>query len=261
MNTLNLATLLALTRPLAVVDVETTGLSPENDRIVSIAITMHYPDRVPLAWVAVVNPLVPIPASATAIHGITDEMVKDARPFKAISAGIGRLVNLDFLGFNVPFDLKFIKAEMKRCGQSWDYDDAYLIDAQRIYQRFHPRDLSAAYREYVDPKGLDGAHQSDVDVSMTEQVFAGQLHTHQLPRTVAELYASCADPNNVDREGKIVWRDGVACLSFGKWSGTNLKLVDRSYLDWILTSDFPRDAKAIIRCALNGTYPTQQETT
>ncbi len=74
---------LNLRRPLAFVDLETTGTSPASDRIVEIAILKVQPDGTEDFRRKRVNPGVPIPAEATAIHGITDADVADEPPFQA----------------------------------------------------------------------------------------------------------------------------------------------------------------------------------
>jgi DNA polymerase-3 subunit epsilon len=258
---MNLATVLTLTRPIAVCDLESTGVSPEQDRIVQIAITIHYPDKDPVPWTALVNPGVPIPADATAVHHITDAMVADAHPFKVMAGKLSKvLTTIDYAGFNVTFDLKMLRAEMLRSGVTWTYEGASIIDAHRIYQILDPRDLTSAYEKYVGRKRSD-AHDAGVDVRDTEAVLVGQLAAApHLPRTVAELAALCwpRPADAVDQAGKIVWRAGVACIGFGKkYNGIALKNVDKGYFKWMLAGDFPADTKRICEDALSGVYPTR----
>src|SRR5262245_53198942 len=63
---------LCLVRPVAVIDCETTGTSPKSDRIIEVAALKFFPSGERVRFVRRVNPLVPIPAAATAVHGITD---------------------------------------------------------------------------------------------------------------------------------------------------------------------------------------------
>ena len=66
-------------RRFAVIDVETTGFSPVADRVVEFACVIVQDRRIEYTWSTLVNPLRPIPRYATAVHGITDEHVANAR--------------------------------------------------------------------------------------------------------------------------------------------------------------------------------------
>ena len=72
---------LKLDRPLAVLDLETTGTAPEIDRIIEIAILLVYPDGKEIEYCRRVNPEIAIPPEATNVHGIRDEDVKNQPPF------------------------------------------------------------------------------------------------------------------------------------------------------------------------------------
>ena len=67
---------LLLARPIAFIDLETTGVNLSTDRIVEIAMIKILPDGTRQIKRKLINPQMPIPAVTTAIHGITDEMVK-----------------------------------------------------------------------------------------------------------------------------------------------------------------------------------------
>ena len=258
---MNLATVLHLERPLAVLDVETTGLNPEQDRIVQIAITIHYPHKDPIPWCGYVNPTIPIPPESTAVHHITDAMVKDAPTFRTMAPKLAKaLSGIDFAGYYVHFDLKTIYAEMKRAGQLWEYESAAIIDAHRIFQILDPRDLTSAHVKFCGSK-FEGAHGAAADVSATEAVLAGQLESHaEIPRDVKALGAYCfpKNPNALDGSGKFAWKNGEAIVAFGKkFNGTPLRLVDKNYLQWMIANDFPADTKLIAAEAIEGRYPTK----
>ncbi|MBP6358588.1 MAG: 3'-5' exonuclease, partial [Sediminibacterium sp.] len=92
---------LQLTRPIAFIDLETTGVTVSTDRIVEIAIVKISPDGSKVVKRKLVNPLMPIPAGASAVHGISDEMVKDAPTFKQIANEVKQfLENCDLGGYN-----------------------------------------------------------------------------------------------------------------------------------------------------------------
>ena len=75
---------LTLTRPIVFFDLETTGIDVQKDRIVQISLIKIYPDKREEVLTYLINPGMPIPAGATAIHGITNEDVKDMPNFKCI---------------------------------------------------------------------------------------------------------------------------------------------------------------------------------
>lgn len=254
--------ILQLERALAVIDLETTGLNPEADRIVQIAVTIHYPNKDSKAWSSLINPEVPI--MNTGNHAITDAMVADAPLFKVVAPALApRILNVDLMGYNVKeFDLKFMRAEMKRAGVDWPWD-GHIIDPLHIFKIRRGHNLENAYRTYVDPKGFKGAHDAAVDVAATEAVLIGQLTEYvDLPRTVKELSSFCfPHPENaVDESGKIIWIGNDAAFNFGKWRGRLLKDPEvRSYLYWIANKgEFSDEVKEIAQDALDGRFPTKE---
>ena len=252
-----LNTLLRLERNLAVCDCESTGLDPAVDRIIQLAITIHYPHREPIAWWSFVNPGIPI--LNTAIHGVSDADVADAPTFAQMASALAtRLQHVDIAGFYVQFDIDFLRVEMKRAGVSWEWDGC-AIDAHAIFRQREPHSLINAYKRFVDSTGFKGEHTAAQDVVATEAVAAAQLKEYaDLPRTVKELSEYC-NPQKigaVDRGGKIIWQGNEAVLNFGKHKGITLRDVPLKYLDWLLTGDFSTDVKIIVQAALNGEFPT-----
>src|ERR1700727_1778607 len=81
----NICSMLQLTRPLAIIDLETTGVNLGSDRIVEIAIVKIMPDGKKIVKRKLINPEMPIPQSSIDIHGITNEMLKDAPNFRQVA--------------------------------------------------------------------------------------------------------------------------------------------------------------------------------
>ena len=264
-----LAAHLVLTRPLVCVDLEATGVWPGHDRIVQIAAANIFPDGSVSTWSSLVNPEQPMPAAAQAIHGITDAMVASAPTFAQLAQRVGGLLaDCDLTGYNVErFDRRLLAAEFRRAGHEDPTTGALVIDAYTIFVRREPRSLDAALRFYGVEEGPAPrqAHDARSDVEATVAVLAAQLNTYaDLPKTVDELHAWLhpSDPNRIDADGKLVWRDGVATVAFGAQAGTSLAELavhDRSFLEWVLRKDFPDEVKAIVEDALAGRFPVRGE--
>lgn len=257
-----LAARLTLTRPLAFFDLESTGKYPERDRIVEIAITKVYPDGRESHFTALVNPTIPIPAEASAIHGITDDQVREMPTFKQLAPTIARgFEGCDLAGYNIRrFDVPLLLAEFRRTPTKFSADGRRLIDPCAVFHKREPRDLSAALQFFCG-RAANGAHRTDADVEASIDVLLGQLERYgDLPTSVDELHAYCKDVSWIDDAGRLVWISGVACIGFGKHAGRPLESLaaekdGRDYLRWILSSDFPTDTKALVQRALDGRFP------
>jgi DNA polymerase-3 subunit epsilon len=257
-------TLLKLDRPLIFFDLETTGIDPATDRIVEISALRVDSDGSRESRTRRINPERPIPAGATAVHGIRDEDVRDEPTFRQIARGLLEFLgDADLAGFNVlRFDLPLLDREFRDCGLDLGLAGRRVIDAMTIFHRMERRDLSAAVSFYLG-RSHEGAHAAEADVSATAEVLEAQLERYtDLPRAVEELDVWMRDgrADGVDRSGKFVWKDGEALLAFGKHQGKPLRQVAREnpgYLEWVARSDFPEDAKRVASEALAGRFPTQ----
>src|SRR5207248_1341168 len=109
----DLAARLKIERPLAFLDLETTGTNAERDRILEVAVVMVGPDGKVTRFRSLINPGVPIPPDATEVHGIDDAEVADAPAFADIAAQLARdLAGGDLVGYNLRrFDLRMLAAE------------------------------------------------------------------------------------------------------------------------------------------------------
>jgi DNA polymerase-3 subunit epsilon len=254
---------LELDRPLAVLDIEATGISPRADRIVELVIVKMHPGGERTTHRYRVNPGQPIPPEATAIHGITDEDVADCPAFADIAVELAAVLeDCDLCGYNmIRFDLPMLGEEFLRAGVDFDAEDRRLVDAQRIFHRREPRDLSAALAFYCGKDHVD-AHGAEADVLATIEVLEGELRMYaDLPRRVAELHDYCnpRDSRWVDRSGRLKWVNNEVVLNFGRKKGTRLRDVvenDPNFIKWMLRSDFPRDVRTIVEKACAGEWPT-----
>ena len=254
---------LVLERPLAFIDIETTGLRPGLDRIVELSILKVSPDGTRVYKNHRVNPETPIPEEATAVHGITDADVKHEPTFRRYARGIAQFLDdCDIAGFNViRFDLPFLEAEFRRAGVEFARKDRQLVDSQVLFHLLEPRDLKAAYSRYCG-RALEVEHTAQGDATAAAEILDGQLEMHpELPRTVAGLGAVCysTHENYVDHDGKFIWSDGEAVCNFGKKHyGRKLRDIVADapdYLEWIASADFTPEVKELVRRALLGEFP------
>ena len=253
-------------RPLAVFDIESTGINRKADRIIDLAIIILKPDGSREEHTFRVNPGMPIPPDSTAIHGITDDDVKDCPPFRDVAEKVLKVLEgCDLSGFNVlHFDIPVLQEEFARADMRFEMEGRRVVDAQRIFHKKEPRDLSAALSFYCGEAHTD-AHGALADVEATIHVLKGQLERYpDLPTDVAALEEFCnpRNPKWVDQTGKFKWDGDEAVINFGKNQGRKLREMaqfEKSFLDWMLRSDFPRDTQAIAKNALAGKYPAKPE--
>jgi DNA polymerase III subunit epsilon len=245
-----------LDRPLAVIDLETTGTDPKIDRIIEISVLRLLPGGDHDHRTRRVHPGVPIPPEATAVHGITDDDVADSPTFRAVAPALSRFLDgCDLAGFNIlNYDLRLLVAEYARVGFVFPVSGRRVIDACRIFHQRERRDLTAALRFYCD-RGHEGAHGAEADVLATVEVLDAQVARYaDLPGTVDGLHGACNDPNALDLSGMFGRdEDGVIVFIKGKYKGRSLSDIAQSkpdYLEWMQREDFYDDTKAIASVAL-----------
>lgn len=185
MATSTIPTLLPLDRPLIIFDLETTGLSIGEDKMVEIAYRKIMPNGEVIAVAKRINPGMPIPADSMAIHGITDADVANAPSFAQLCYELWSVFEgSDVGGFNITgFDLPFLRAEFARVGKNFDYSNKRVLDAKVLYHKMAARDmvsarnLSAAYRLYCG-KEHTSAHTGAGDVEVTVEILEKQLEKY-----------------------------------------------------------------------------------
>lgn len=256
-----------LRRPLIVFDIESTGTSPRADRILELAALRLNPNGSLDERVWLVNPTVKIPVESIAIHGITDAEVATCPTFAEVALEIFSFFSgCDLAGFSAGyFDAQILNEEFLRCGiRDFHPEGRALVDAQKIYHKREPRDLTAALRFYCGRELGADAHGALADARATLEVIIGQLERYpDLPRDVDALdrLFNPQDPFNVDRMGRWRWVNGEVTVNFGKKKGMALRALaaDRhdgqSFLKWMVKGDFPEDTRAVAENALKGIFP------
>ncbi len=241
--------MLKLTRPIAFIDLETTGVNLSLDRIVEIAIVKLMPDGTRSIKRKIINPLMAIPQASSDIHGITDEMVKDAPTFKQAGNEIKQfLENCDLGGYNSNrFDIPILMEEFLRAEMEVDLSDRRMVDVQHIFYQMEPRTLTAAYKFFCD-KELENAHSAEVDIKATIEVFEAQVQRYQnLGDTIDSILSVIGEEKIVDYARRFVFDDnGVEVFNFGKYKGKAVVDILRNepqYYDWMMKGEFPMHTK------------------
>ena len=271
---------LNLTKPLVIFDLETTGLDLVNDRIIQISFIKVYPDGKEERGDYLVNPEKPIPSEISALTGISDADVANAKTFKQLSSELeAKFKGCDFAGFNSNhFDIPLLAEEFLRSGIDFDFAKCRLIDVQTIFHKMERRNLAAAYKFYCGRKMEEdfAAHRADQDTEATYRVLQGELDRYNpltaetpdraLPNDMDYLAEFSKTNNYVDFAGRIIWKEMVDAknetikdkdgkplmhevFNFGKYKGWDVAEVlkrDPGYYSWMLSSDFTNITKQVL---------------
>ncbi len=250
---------LKLTRPLAFIDLETTGINITNDRILEIGIVKVLIDGTRQVKRKLINPTIPIPKSSSDIHGITDEMVKDAPTFKQAANEIKQFIDgCDLGGYNSNrFDLPLLIEEFSRAGINFTIDGKKLVDVQKIFHQMEQRTLSAAYKFYCN-KTLEGAHGAEADATATWEVLEAQIERYpNIGDTLESIVKFTGEDDIIDFARRFVRDDkGVEIFNFGKHKGKPVVQVlkeEPQYYDWMMKGDFALNTKQKLTEILNRT--------
>jgi DNA polymerase III subunit epsilon len=240
--------MLQLKKPLAFIDLETTGINLGTDRIIEIAIVKILPDGTKSVKRKVLNPEMPIPRASTEIHGFTDEMVKDFPVFKQVAHELKQMLDAcDLAGYNSNrFDIPLLVEEFLRAGVEFDIKGRKLLDVQKIFHQMEQRTLSAAYKFYCN-KSLESAHSAEIDASATHEILSSQLERYPaLGNTVDSVLKVIGEEVIVDFARRFIMEEGVEVFNFGKFKGRSVSEVlkaEPQYYDWMMKGDFPRHTK------------------
>ncbi|MCD4735434.1 MAG: 3'-5' exonuclease [Bacteroidales bacterium] len=256
---------LNLTRPLAMFDLETTGISIAYDRIVEISIVKANPDNSTEVFTKRVNPIIQISEEARSIHGISNEDVENEPSFKKIAPDvIAFMGNADLGGFNViRFDIPLLMEEFLRSDVDFNLKGRKIVDVQNIFHKMEPRNLTAAYKFYCD-KDLTNAHSAEADAVATMEILKSQIEYYKdtpyktaeediiypVANNIEDLSEFSYNTKNADLAGQIIFNEKEQeVFNFGKHKGKPVEEIFRQepqYYDWMMKSQFPLYTKKII---------------
>ncbi|MBP3289271.1 MAG: 3'-5' exonuclease [Muribaculaceae bacterium] len=257
---------LRLQRPIIFFDLETTGTNITHDRIVEISIIKVLPSGEEQERTRRINPEMPIPAEATAIHHITDADVANEPTFRQLAKSLAEIfADCDIAGFNSNrFDIPLLLEEFHRAGIVLDLSTTRFVDVQTIYHKMEPRNLSAAYKYYCG-QDLEAAHSANADTRATLEVLKAQLDKYpELTNDVKALSEFSCHNRNVDFAGRLIYNDAnKEVINFGKYKGQLAEDVlrrDPGYYSWVQQGDFQqntKDAFARIRLRIDAARRTK----
>jgi DNA polymerase-3 subunit epsilon len=247
---------LQLARPICFIDLETTGINISLDRIVEIAIVKIGLDGTKQVKRRLVNPEMPIPKASSDVHGITDEMVKDAPSFKVLANEIKQFMEgSDIGGYNSNrFDVPILNEEFLRAGIQVDIETRKLLDVQKVFHMMEQRTLSAAYQFYCH-KTLQDAHTAEADATATWEILEAQILKYpQIGNTVDSIVKFTGEDEIIDFARRFVYENGVPVFNFGKHKGkpvTQVLKEEPQYYDWMMKGDFALHTKQKLTEILN----------
>jgi len=243
---------LNLKNPIIFFDLETTGINIASDRIVEISYLKVDLNGNESSKTLRLNPEMPIPEKVTAIHGISNEDVKDSPTFNEVAKSLARdFEGCDLGGYNsVKFDIPLLAEEFLRAGVDIELKRRKFVDVQVIFMKMEPRTLSAAYKFFVN-KELSNAHSAEADTRATYEILQAQLDRYSnLENDIGKLAEFSAHNRNVDFAGRIVYNeDEKEVFNFGKHKGKPVIEVlekDPGYYGWMMKGDFPLYTKKVL---------------
>jgi DNA polymerase-3 subunit epsilon len=244
---------LNLKNPIIFFDIESTGLNTASDRIVELSALKISPNGDQELKTRRMNPTIPISPEAQAIHGISDEDVKDCPTFKEIAKSFATWMSgCDFAGYNsIKFDIPMLAEELLRAGVEFDFRKRKLVDVQNIFHKMEQRTLSAAYQFYCN-KNLENAHSAEADTIATFEILEAQLdkYSDTLENNIDFLAKFSVRNISLDYAGRIALNDKEEpVINFGKHKGKSVFSVfksEPSYYAWIMKGDFTLDTKQVL---------------
>jgi DNA polymerase-3 subunit epsilon len=225
--------------PIVCFDIESTGINTNTDEIVQFAAIRVNPNGSYEKLEFLCKPSIPIPKGASDVHGIKDEDVKSCKTFKDFIPDISSIMDRASIAtYNGDrFDIKMLNRQLEANGVNDFFANKISYDAYKIYSKHAPKNLANALKHYSG-KEIKDAHDALGDILCTIEVIDKQLEIEKLePEKVVAKYKD--DNRDGEERQYIVEKDGKKVLTFGKYKDIPLEEVDKGWLKWTLTKDFP----------------------
>lgn len=233
------------------IDLETTGLNPNSDRVCQIGVILSDGSEIN----SLVNPEINIPKATTDLHGITNDMVKDAPKFVEFAGELVKHLEAAdvFVAYNYAFDFQFLQNELFRTVQyELKESDFVFLDPYKIFRTMFPHNLSNAYNFYTG-KEIENAHSAIGDIRATKIVLEAQEEKY--PDLFAKGLKEVERITIGDTSILGKWftaEDGQISFKQGKHRGEIVTKVHKDYLKWIYSlEDTSRSEQRFIAGLIN----------
>ncbi len=244
-----------LNKPIVVLDIESTGLSLENDEIIQFAAAKIGTDgKTKEEMKFLCKPSILVPKEASDIHGITNEMLINEPSFSQFAPAVVEFIgDCDVSGYNIAnFDLVILDRQLMECGLKDVFINCNILDTFQLYKDHLPRKLENCYKYYTN-KDLINAHDALVDVTATVEVLLKQLKIENKPFEELSAKYNLSKDRRIGFSDKIKYNDkNEVVIGFGKFKDIPIDKVDRGYLYWIVNkSDLPIQVKSYVQKYIN----------
>jgi len=244
-----------LTKPIVFLDLETTGLSLSEDRIIEIAMIKLFPDGEETSYYKKINPQGrPITEEAFGKHKIKLEDLEECPIFPNVSSEIFDFIKgCDLGGYNCKrFDIPILIEEFIRSKITINIKDFKIVDVFKILSKAEPRTLEGTYKRFFN-ESLEGAHGAEADIKATIKILQKMETIFDLPSNIIDIDKyTFEEDNSIDLENKLKKnKDGDIIFNFGKYKDKTIEYVfkiDKNYYDWIINnSDMTLYTKTIFK--------------
>ncbi len=207
---------LTLNKPLVFLKVEaSSSIDPATARIVGISIKKFYPDGKTKSGTRTIDPQCEVSSSATAIHGITNEMVKGQKKFEDVGQGLFDFINdADVAGFNIKNDIALLAQEFSRINLTYAVYNRSVIDLYDVYRRLNKPSFTSIIRQYVN-NSFNGrrAIRAEEYTGLYENLMDSMLQAGGLDDTLKNIglpvkMMDIAGVFGQDNEGRVIFTSG-----------------------------------------------------
>ncbi len=194
--------------PLAVIDVETTGLDSETDRIIEIGIIRFENGEVVDSYGQLIDPKCEVPEEVVELTGIEPEDLEGKPHFEDVADEVlSQLQGVGIVAYNLSFDKGFVAAELARCGLEWPAEAPTLdplIFARQFYKNLRRKNLGTIADKLDIP--LEEAHRATHDAEVAGHVLF--KFADRLPENLEDLLVLQAQWENAQAQEMPRWRGG-----------------------------------------------------
>ena len=219
-------------------DCETTGLDPEADAIIEVAVIIFTGETIVASFESLIDPEREIPKSSTEIHHITQEMVAGKPKIEELLPQILKMIGTHtVIGHGVAFDLNVLAAAAAKASLPCTIQKNRIIDTLRLARDYGDSPSNALQKLGVHFNlSSEGAHRAMNDVRLNIEVFK-QLASRFQSRK--QLFAMLAKPIMLKH------------MPLGKHKGRPIREVPLQYLQWAAHKDFDQDLLFTIRSEIS----------